>query len=92
MPDTKSEPLYLDPSLRARLVALAERQGTTLSDFAEDVLRAHADDTERAAQELAEDDRRWRRYLSTGEGASAETVREKLQRLAATAAQQADLK
>lgn len=90
MGDMKPEPLHLDPSLQARLAALAERRGSTLSEFAEEVLRLHADEAESALSEAAEDELRWQRYLETGASVPFEKVRGKLRRLAAEAAQKVE--
>ena len=87
MSGMKLEPLHLDPSLQARLAALAERRGSTLSEFAEEVLRSHADEAEHALSETAEDERRWQRFLESGASVPFEKVRGKLRRLAAEAAQ-----
>lgn len=85
---TKPQSLTIDPNLQVRLSALAERQGYTVSEFAERLLRAHADQAEREITEYAEDERRWQRYLETGTAVSFDTVRNKLRHLAAEAARE----
>ena len=86
------ESLSFDPALQARLAALAERRGATLAEFAEEVLRLHADDAERALSEQEEDERRWRRYLETGASVPFDSVRSKLRRLAGEAARKGEAK
>ena len=91
MADTKTDPpLTLDPELQARLTALAARSDMSLADLAESVLRAHADEQERLIDELAEDEERWQRYLAGGQSIPFQTVRRKLHRLAAEAAQKVE--
>ena len=58
----------------------------SLTDLAESVLRAHADEQERLIAELAEDEERWQRYLAGGKTVSFEDVRKKLHELAGEAA------
>lgn len=82
----KSQPLTIDPNLQVRLSALAKREGYTVSELAERLLRAHADQAEREIIEYAEDDRRWQKYLETGAAVPFDTVRNKLRHLAAEAA------
>jgi len=82
----KPQPLNIDPNLEVRLSALAAREGYTVSEFAERLLRAHADQAEREITEYAEDERRWQKYLETGTAVSFDTVRNKLRHLAAEAA------
>jgi len=60
-----------------------------VSELAEEVLRAHADEQERLHADLAEDEARWQRYLKTGQTVAAETVRRRLQVLAAEAGKKA---
>ena len=74
--------LDLDADLEARLKTLAERSGVSLSELAQDVLRAHADEQARVDAELAEDERRWQRYRAGGETVPLESVRERLRSLA----------
>jgi len=86
----KNETLQIDPDLRVRLKALASRTGRSFADFAESVLRSHADEQERKIIERAEDEQRWQRYLSEGRTIPFEAVRGKLHGLAAEAAGKAD--
>lgn len=72
----------IDGDLKKRLAAIAEREGSTVSELAESVLRLHAEDVERQEHEFAEDDRRWARYLETGECISLEDFMVELQSLA----------
>lgn len=81
--------LAIDRELSERLSVIAEREGSTLSELAETVLRQHAEEAERLADEFAEDDRRWARYLETGESISLEDMRAKLQALAGEAVRKA---
>lgn len=83
----KSETLMIDSALRSRLTALAEREGASFPEFAERLLRSHADEAERAIVERAEDEQRWQRYIETGAAVPFETVRSKLAHLAGQAAQ-----
>ena len=76
----------IDPDLQARLTALASKNGQTVSELAEHVLRGHADQQERLAAEYAEDEERWQRYLETGETIPFDAVRSKLQGMAGKAA------
>jgi predicted transcriptional regulator len=68
------EHLAIDSELIERLSAIAEREGSTLPELAESVLRQHAEEAERLAEEFAEDDRRWAKYLETGESISLEDI------------------
>ncbi len=68
------EHLAIDRELSERLSVIAEREGSTLSELAENVLRQHAEEAERLAEEFAEDDRRWAKYLETGESISLEDI------------------
>ena len=83
------EHLAIDSELSERLSVIAEREGSTLSELAETVLRQHAEEAERLAEEFAEDDRRWARYLETGESISLEDMRVKLKDLADEAGRKA---
>ena len=83
------EHLAIDRELIERLSAIADREGSTLSELAESVLRQHAEEAERVAEEFAEDDRRWAKYLETGESISLEDMRAKLQALADEAGRKA---
>lgn len=85
MSNEKKQPLAIDAQLTQRLSVLAERQGASLADFAEDVLREHADQAERALAEDVEDAERWQRYLVTGTVVPVESVRGRLLELADTA-------
>lgn len=86
----KNSTLQIDPDLRVRLKALASKTGRSITDFAESVLRSHADEEERKILERAEDEQRWQRYLAGGRTIPFETVRNKLHGLAAEAAQKAE--
>ncbi|OWV69727.1 hypothetical protein ATY75_08650 [Rhizobium sp. N122] len=90
MPAPKTQPLDIDAHLQARLGVLAKKQGASLADFAESVLRSYADEAERAISEQAEDEARWQRYLETGVSVPFEAVRAKLRGFAAEAARKAD--
>ena len=68
------EHLVIDRDLSERLSVIAEREGSTLSELAETVLRQHAEEAERLAEEFAEDDRRWAGYLETGQSISLEDI------------------
>ena len=86
----KNNSLQIDPDLRVRLKALASKTGRSFADFAEGVLRSHAEEEERKILERAEDEQRWQRYLAGGRTIPFETVRNKLHGLAAQAAQKAE--
>jgi len=86
----KNNILQIDPDLRVRLKALASKTGRSFADFAEGVLRSHAEEEERKILERAEDEQRWQRYLAGGRTIPFETVRNKLHGLAAEAAQKAE--
>jgi predicted transcriptional regulator len=88
MSDQKT--LHISSDLEARLDAIARHTGQTVEELADTVLRAHADAQERDTQEEAEDERRWQRYLETGQSVSLDTVRGKLSTLADQAAKSAD--
>ncbi|WP_117196523.1 hypothetical protein [Rhizobium terrae] len=90
MATSKTQPLEIDPQLQDRLGALARKQGASLADFAESVLRSYADEAERTISEHAEDESRWQRYIETGTSVSFDTVRAKLRGFAADAAGKAD--
>lgn len=81
-PMSAKEHLAIDSELSERLSVIAEREGSTLSELAETVLRQHAEEAERLAEEFAEDDRRWARYLETGESISLEDMLTDLDALA----------
>jgi predicted transcriptional regulator len=83
------ETVSIDGDLKKRLAVIAEREGSTVSELAEGVLRLHAEDVERQEAEFAEDDRRWARYLETGETISAEDMKAKLRALADEAGRKA---
>ena len=76
----------IDRDLELRLSALAEKRGWSVSDLAQDVLRAHVDAAERYSADLEEDEHRWQRYLETGAAVPVEQVRTKLRKMAADAA------
>jgi len=78
--------LTIEPHLQTRLAVLAEREGYSFEEFAERILRSHADHAEREIIEQADDERRWQKYLETGASVPFEIVRSKVQRLAADAA------
>jgi len=80
MSDRKT--LHISEDLEARLSPIAGQSGHTLDELADAVLRAHADEQERGSLEKAEDERRWQRYLETGQTVSLDTVRRKLHTLA----------
>ncbi len=82
----RDAPLTIEPELRARLMDLAARSGTSLAELVESVLCAHADEQERILDELSEDEERWQRYLADGQNVSFQVVREKLHGLAGEAA------
>ena len=86
----RSQTLQIDPNLRIRLKALASKTGRSVSDFAESVLRSHADEEERKVLEKAEDEQRWQKYLAGGKTIPFETVRNNLHGLAVEAAQKAE--
>lgn len=83
------ETVSIDGDLKKRLAVIAEREGSTVSELAESVLRLHAEDVERQEAEFAEDDRRWARYLETGESISLEDMKSKLRALADEAGRKA---
>ena len=73
------ETVSIDRELKQRLSAIAEREGSTVAELAESVLRIHAEEAERREAELAEDDfaeddRRWAEYLKTGESISFDDI------------------
>ena len=80
------KPLKISENLEARLTALARQTGHTLDELATSVLKAHADARERDLLEQTDDERRWQRYLETGQTLSLDRVRKKLHRLADQAA------
>ena len=86
MSESESSSVTIDPDLKVRLVALASRSGQTLDELTQIVLRRHADEQERIATEYAEDEKRWQRYLQTGQSVPIQVVRSKLQTLAGKAA------
>ncbi len=88
-PMSAKEHLAIDRELSERLSVIAEREGSTLSELAETVLRQHAEEAERLAEEFAEDDRRWARYLETGESISLEDILQELDTLAGEAGRKA---
>lgn len=83
------ETVSIDGDLKKRLAVIAEREGLTVSELAESVLRLHAEDVERQEAEFAEDDRRWARYLETGESIAFEDFMSELQSLADEAGRKA---
>ncbi len=84
------KPLQIDFDLEARLSVLAARSGMSTTALAEDILRSHADEQERLISEYTEDDKRWQRYLETGETVSASDIQNKLRKLAKEATMKAD--
>ena len=78
--------LEIAPALRTRLTELAAREGQSLEAFAESVLLHYADAAEQQANEFADDDERWQRYLATGLTIPHPEIRRKLHSLAARAA------
>ncbi|MCO5732101.1 hypothetical protein [Rhizobium sp. SSA_523] len=83
------ETVSIDGDLKKRLAVIAERDGSTVSELAESILRLHADDVERQEAEFAEDDRRWARYLETGESIAFDDFMAELQSLADEAGRKA---
>ena len=77
--------LDIEPHLKARLAVLAEREGRSFEEFAEQILRNQADMIEREILEEAEDERRWQKYLETGASIPFDQVRSKIRTLAASA-------
>lgn len=90
MSDVNRTAVHIDPDLSARLATLAARSGRTLDELAQAILRDHADTAERGAEEHADDERRWQRYLQTGECVSSEAVQSRLRQLADDAAGRQD--
>jgi len=86
MSDPNKDIVEIDSDLKSRLAALASRSGLSVGELARDILRDHADRQEVLIAEYTEDEARWQRYLETGETIAFETVRAKLQGLAAEAA------
>ncbi len=76
--------LDIDAALLQRLDALARRDGTTLADLTDDVLRRYVESTERSLRESAEDDARWQRYQESGTVVSADAVRARLSLMTAS--------
>lgn len=69
----------IDADLTGRLEALARREGTSIEELVESVLRAHAEAAESGMLDHEDDDeRRWQNYLQSGRTVSFETVRERL--------------
>ena len=85
----KTESVDIDPQLKARLAAIASKSGRTFSELAQQVLSTHADHQERLITEAAEDEKRWQRYLETGQSISLDQMRGNLASLALKAAQKA---
>ncbi len=86
---SSKETVSIDGDLKKRLAVIAEREGSSVSELAESVLRLHAEDVERQEAEFAEDDRRWTRYLETGECISFDDMTVELQSLAEEAGRKA---
>ena len=86
MSESESSNVTIDPDLKIRLVALASRSGLTLDELTQTVLRRHAEEQERIAAEYAEDEKRWQRYLQTGQSVPFQAVRSRLKTLAVEAA------
>lgn len=76
--------------LKIRLGALASESGHTVEEMADQVLRSHVDAHERAIIEKAEDERRWQRYLESGQTISLDSLRGKLHTLAQDAGFQSE--
>lgn len=87
---SNQKPLHIAEDLEARLSILASKDGHTLEELADSILREHADSQERAIIEKTEDERRWQRYLESGQTISLDTVRGKLHTLAQQAAFQSE--
>lgn len=85
-----TESVTIDPNLKMRLAALAEREGYSFDEFVATVLSRHAEQSEREIIDRAEDEQRWQRYLDTGVTIPFETVQNKLRKLASHAAQSAE--
>lgn len=83
------ETVSIDRDLKQRLAAIAEREGATVSELAENVLRLHAEEAERGEAELAEDERRWAKYVETGESITFEDFMLELDALAEEASRKA---
>ncbi len=83
--------LTIEPHLQTRLAVLAEREGASFEEFAERILRSHAEHAERAIIEQAEDERRWQKYLETGASIPFDAMRKKVQNLAADAARKIEI-
>ena len=84
-----TQPITIETALHERLDALARREGMSLSDLADDVLRTYVDAAERGLGEAAEDEQRWERYKHSGTIIPADRMRERLARLATIAAREA---
>ncbi len=81
--------IEIEETLEKRLAALAG-EGRSASDLANDVLRAYAEEVEEFAHvATAEDERRWQRYLETGEAISFDEIKTELKSLAARSASKA---
>ena len=88
MDTMETDRIDIDDSLTQRLAAIAKDQGITASDLANDVLRSFTEEIEEtiASVDTAEDERRWQKYLETGESVSMEEFRAELHELAAKSA------
>lgn len=69
----ETQHLPIDPDLHERLSAMAEKQGIPFDELALNVLHNHAD------FDIAEDERRYQKYLETGESVSLEEFRANIQ-------------
>ncbi|MCB8839649.1 hypothetical protein [Aurantimonas sp. VKM B-3413] len=85
MTSQKTQPLEIDPQLTERLSLLAEREGVSLPDLTDRVLKDHVEQVECALAQAAEDSARWQRYLQTGTAVPFQTIRHRLRHLAADA-------
>ncbi|MEM1383902.1 MAG: hypothetical protein AAF713_08945 [Pseudomonadota bacterium] len=91
MTEKSTHPVNLPHDLHERLKALGGRDGYTLDEITDRVLRAYVEIEERAITEHAEDERRWQRYLETGICHPIEDLRSELRRLAGDAARQSEV-
>lgn len=86
MKSSETKTVTIAEDVKVRLQALAGRDGHSVDEMADMVLRSYVDAEERAAIDRAEDDRRWQKYKDSGETIPVEAFRKKLHALAAQAA------
>lgn len=91
MSKPKTATIEIDADLKARLTLLASKSGRSFMDLTEGILRTHADQLEYTADQYADDEQRWQRYLETGKAIAFEDIRTKLQSLASEAANKQDI-